>query len=355
VCAYNRIKSAIEIRLVKYKYKQVVTCKYNIWRRKPVKNTKGITLISLVITIIILIILAGVGINFAIGEKGIIKRAQEGEKSYTNATDYERYQLENLTQEMEDIINGGINSGTTSGENTVQRKDFTITTPYIGTSSVTVKVNTDTIQGNVKKYIYVVGEEVVNTTDTEVTIENLSADSNIDITVIAVTDTNKQLINTSTIKTEPRTYLYNNGDQCTQITGGWKAEAESSEQGGNVTLVVPNLTFNQDNMQAYVSSSSDTQGGVVRMNNNIDYSLYKKICITYTATLGRYASSTSIAFLRSIDGRKVHEFMCYYNAITNKTTSTFDISQSEDFCIYLQSYVEDGTASCNIYEVWLEK
>lgn len=37
------------------------------------KNVKAITLISFVITIIILIILAGVGINLTIGENGIFR------------------------------------------------------------------------------------------------------------------------------------------------------------------------------------------------------------------------------------------------------------------------------------------
>ena len=36
---------------------------------------KGITLISLIITIILLIILAGVGINLSLGENGIFNRA----------------------------------------------------------------------------------------------------------------------------------------------------------------------------------------------------------------------------------------------------------------------------------------
>lgn len=40
------------------------------------KKTNGITLIALVITIIILIILAGVAINLTIGENGIFKKAQ---------------------------------------------------------------------------------------------------------------------------------------------------------------------------------------------------------------------------------------------------------------------------------------
>ena len=41
------------------------------------KNNKGITLVSLIITIIILIILAGITINITVGQDGIITKAKE--------------------------------------------------------------------------------------------------------------------------------------------------------------------------------------------------------------------------------------------------------------------------------------
>ena len=40
------------------------------------KEIKGITLITLAITIVVLIILAGVSINAVIGDDGIIRKAQ---------------------------------------------------------------------------------------------------------------------------------------------------------------------------------------------------------------------------------------------------------------------------------------
>lgn len=38
------------------------------------KNKKGITLIALVVTVVVLIILAGVSINAVLGDNGIIKK-----------------------------------------------------------------------------------------------------------------------------------------------------------------------------------------------------------------------------------------------------------------------------------------
>ena len=45
-------------------------------------NTRGITLIALVITIIVLLILAGVTINALSGDNGILKRATEAKQKH---------------------------------------------------------------------------------------------------------------------------------------------------------------------------------------------------------------------------------------------------------------------------------
>ena len=47
------------------------------------KNEKGITIIALVITIITILILAGVSINSIIGKNGIVERAQTTGKIQT--------------------------------------------------------------------------------------------------------------------------------------------------------------------------------------------------------------------------------------------------------------------------------
>ena len=49
--------------------------------QKRLENQTGVTLVALVITIIILIILAGLSINMVIGEKGIITQAQKAKEN----------------------------------------------------------------------------------------------------------------------------------------------------------------------------------------------------------------------------------------------------------------------------------
>ena len=44
---------------------------------KRQKNNRGVTLIALVVTIIVMLILAGIGINSVIGNKGIFSNAEK--------------------------------------------------------------------------------------------------------------------------------------------------------------------------------------------------------------------------------------------------------------------------------------
>ena len=57
---------------------------------KILKQNKGITLIALVITVIVLLILAGITINLTIGQDGILKRAEEAGKNYVEAAENEK-------------------------------------------------------------------------------------------------------------------------------------------------------------------------------------------------------------------------------------------------------------------------
>lgn len=57
------------------------------------KTNKGITLIALVITIVVLLILAGVSIAMLTGENGILTQANKAKKENENATVDEKRKL----------------------------------------------------------------------------------------------------------------------------------------------------------------------------------------------------------------------------------------------------------------------
>ena len=71
------------------------------------KKQKGITLISLVITIIILIILAGISISALVGENGIITKAKEAKQNITLASEEEQRQLNLLYESLEKEVSLG--------------------------------------------------------------------------------------------------------------------------------------------------------------------------------------------------------------------------------------------------------
>ena len=50
------------------------------------RDKKGITLVALIITVIVMLILAGVAIGLTIGDNGIFKKSKEGAKIYQNST-----------------------------------------------------------------------------------------------------------------------------------------------------------------------------------------------------------------------------------------------------------------------------
>ncbi len=53
------------------------------------KNQNGITLVALVITIIVLLILAGITISLTLGEHGLIQRAQNAGNTYQQSANNE--------------------------------------------------------------------------------------------------------------------------------------------------------------------------------------------------------------------------------------------------------------------------
>ena len=72
---------------------------------KLVRVNAGITLIALVITVIVMLILAGVAINLTVGDNGIFKKSQEGAEIYKNSANNEATSLNSVDKEMGDLIN----------------------------------------------------------------------------------------------------------------------------------------------------------------------------------------------------------------------------------------------------------
>ena len=98
---------------------------------KNYSNQTGITLIALVVTIVVLLILAGVSINAIFSENGIIKRAQDAQNKMDEATQNDLDSINELNNWIDGKVNGTTGGGTTGGDETPTEK------PLITDSSLT--------------------------------------------------------------------------------------------------------------------------------------------------------------------------------------------------------------------------
>ena len=79
------------------------------------KSKQGITLVALVVTIVVLLILAGVTITALLGDDGIIKKAQDAADLMNNAIQNEQNDMNALINELDEAINGIGGGGSTGG------------------------------------------------------------------------------------------------------------------------------------------------------------------------------------------------------------------------------------------------
>ncbi len=81
--------------------------------RKNYSNQTGITLIALVVTIVVLLILAGVSINAVFGQDGIIQKAKDSQNKMDEAQQKDLNSINELNNWLDSKINGNAGGGTT--------------------------------------------------------------------------------------------------------------------------------------------------------------------------------------------------------------------------------------------------
>ena len=108
------------------------------------KNKKGITLVALVVTIVVLLILAGVSINLVLGNNGIIAKAKEAETKSAEASQNDLIGMNKLTQQLEGVLNenGGGNTGESGTDIKVPAEATAETAPYFPDNTFTKKEGT---------------------------------------------------------------------------------------------------------------------------------------------------------------------------------------------------------------------
>ena len=151
-------------------------------------NKKGITLIALVVTVVVLIILAGVSINAVLGDNGIIKKANQAAsvtkeaevKEAINRTILEFYLTDDY-ETLEDFLKAKVTEGKI--DSVTKNADGTLTVKK-GEYSVTVENKTNSSNGSSSG-----GSTGGETQTPEITIGEAKVVANSDGTGSAITDT----------------------------------------------------------------------------------------------------------------------------------------------------------------------
>ena len=84
---------------------------------KQIKNEVAITLVALVVTIIVLILLAGVSISLVIGNNGIMQKAVKGRTDYAGAAINEQLDLNKIEDYIEDNTSNAVKIESVKGGN----------------------------------------------------------------------------------------------------------------------------------------------------------------------------------------------------------------------------------------------
>lgn len=124
------------------------------------KRNKAITLIALIVTILIIIILAGVSILFLIGDNGILNKALEAKKATEESEEKTNQALANYNTRMDEAL--GV---TTRGENTI-----TMTTLFENIAGAV----SGTLSDNINNYDLITiihGTAISNTYMTSITVD----------------------------------------------------------------------------------------------------------------------------------------------------------------------------------------
>ena len=87
---------------------------------KSYKRQEGITLVALVITVVVMLILAGVAIAAVVDGDGLFSKTREAAETYENAADKEGHMLENLMGQIDHYIKDSENDPGDDGNDPVE-------------------------------------------------------------------------------------------------------------------------------------------------------------------------------------------------------------------------------------------
>ena len=276
------------------------------------KNRRGITLIALVITIVVLIILAGVTISLTLGENGIFKRAEEIKQKDAESSSREKLELVLVDANIEKQTNLNYN-----------KEEFL--TQILEDNNITVEGNTVIVNN----YVYTIdrenlvileslGETIIKFTSTlqeylgkntngkyEVSIL-LTVESNINMQSVVIENpdgTTFEIIPEGTKVAKDLTAELDETYTVIATTKDGKTETrtiiEKSEE--NIRTAEELVTFRDK-----VNSGLTYEGKTINLLNNLDLSSVCGETIRSWEPIGYYNSETDYCYFAGIFDGKYH-------------------------------------------------
>lgn len=171
-------------------------------------------------------------------------------------------------------------------------------------------------------------------------------------------------------RAQTKTYLYNRGDACESLTGGWEAAGMKCNSGTDYNETeAPTLTLGSSYMTIKQRGSAIGVSGIARTKKNISLSNYSTLSIVFKSNVEESEAAIGISVLdrdtaNYWDGDKLAGVRFYVgdgSSITDSDGTTYtmytvDISaikSSECIAIGITNY-QDEDRYLRVYEVYME-
>lgn len=320
-------------------------------------ESKGITLIALVITIIILLILAGISIS-ALTERGLFENAKLAKEKNEFASACETLNLKIMEANTNNIETKGkmcnlreleeyLGKNEETQINVINYNKIATRKEDIGEIPLELK-NIEVKVVKYPRYSFIIGEQCK--------IEKYSIDGN---EYINIGENQSKVEEDET--SAKNTKIYYKNDDCSEITGGWDVfinnELKTSTLENNNYL----STYGEYNITTEELQTSIIPVSYGRTGSSIEFKTKNKIDITSYDKIGVLVATEDVTDFSSIGITDNSE----YNYVSDKITDKESIKNNEptyfDISDFIGEYhIQIGFGSylngkCKIKEIWLER
>ena len=369
-------------------------------KRMQEKDTNGITLIALVITIVVLIILAGVVITLSLGNNGIFNRAKQAKEEYEIAAEKEKLGLEitniqtaiienkNEMATLKDLyekidktkyeiklddeenptlayvkpVKGNYTFSVDSKfkdvklvdkEESLKVNDFDVNIENANGSYLTIDAsNAITNDGSkIKLYKYYINNEKVKEQEgNKYTVTNLELGTTYSIKVVVVDKNEKEKSSKiKTYTTDNKQYIFKEGDTCDTITGGF-----------NTLVGANNIIVENTSDSIKVTGNRSNSWGFAGTNRKFNVEKFSKLKVDIEDngnSEGNHFGIFNIAKNKEDaynTGLRIINAWPIGTSGTPRTVKEIDIEEiNEEVYIRIGAY---GSGKwMKVYNIWLEK